>query len=148
MKAFKSWASYFNFEWAVKHHTRYIYSDDVEVFLQTVSSTAEKRIEVIPKDSYLWRAQLGNDWRKENEFGEEIPAPYSPDRMRPLPGRAKEGRANPKGIPYLYLASIRETALAEVRPWIGSRISVAQVNDPAASCGASNARKQRQLLLV
>ena len=46
------------------------------------------------------------------------------ERMKPLKDRAVEGRANPKGIPYLYLATNRETALAEVRPWIGSLISV------------------------
>ena len=46
--------------------------------------------------------------------------------MCPRPGRATEGRANPKGIPYLYLASNRETALAEVRPWVGSHVSVGQ----------------------
>jgi hypothetical protein len=44
--------------------------------------------------------------------------------MKPLRDRAVEGRVNPKGIPYLYLSTSRETALAEVRPWIGSLISV------------------------
>jgi hypothetical protein len=46
--------------------------------------------------------------------------------MRPLEGRAVEGRANPKGIPYLYTSTDRDTSLAEVRPWVGSFISVAQ----------------------
>ena len=46
--------------------------------------------------------------------------------MKPLIGRATEGRVNPKGIPYLYLATDRDTALAEVRPWIGSFISIGQ----------------------
>jgi hypothetical protein len=45
--------------------------------------------------------------------------------MKPLERRAAEGRANPKGIPVLYLATERDTAMREVRPWIGSRISVA-----------------------
>lgn len=46
--------------------------------------------------------------------------------MKPLKDRAREGRANPKGIPFLYVATNRETACAEVRPWIGSSISLAQ----------------------
>jgi RES domain-containing protein len=46
--------------------------------------------------------------------------------MKPLRDRAREGRANPKGIPYLYLATREETAVAEVRPWIGSYVSIAQ----------------------
>lgn len=46
--------------------------------------------------------------------------------MKPLKDRAPEGRINPKGIPCLYLAIERDTALSEVRPWIGSLISVGQ----------------------
>jgi len=46
--------------------------------------------------------------------------------MKPIPNWQSEGRANPRGIPYLYLATTRETALAEVRPWVGSRVSIAQ----------------------
>ena len=46
--------------------------------------------------------------------------------MKPLEDRAKEGRANPAGIPVLYLASAKQTAISEVRPWIGMGISLAQ----------------------
>ncbi len=44
--------------------------------------------------------------------------------MVPLASGASEGRANPKGIPYLYLATNQDTAMAEVRPWVGSLISL------------------------
>jgi RES domain-containing protein len=47
--------------------------------------------------------------------------------MAPLADRAREGRANAKGIPCLYVASHQETAIAEVRPWIGSFVSVARM---------------------
>ncbi|NVM20289.1 MAG: RES family NAD+ phosphorylase [Desulfobacterales bacterium] len=126
MKVFKSWQSYSRYVRALKHTYRYIHTPEVEVFLQTVLETAEERVESIPKDSVLWRAQLGHGWRFENEEVGEVPAPYEPERMCPRPGRATEGRANPKGIPYLYLASNRETALAEARPWMGSQVSVGQ----------------------
>jgi hypothetical protein len=46
--------------------------------------------------------------------------------MKPLTDRAHDGRANPKGIPCLYLATQAETAISEVRPWIGSYVSVGQ----------------------
>ena len=46
--------------------------------------------------------------------------------MKPQRDRAKEGRANPKGIPYLYTATHRETAIAEVRPWIGAYVSTSE----------------------
>jgi hypothetical protein len=62
--------------------------------------------------------------------------PFSVERMKPLAGRAREGRANPKGIPYLYLATRRDTAVAEVRPWKGGAVSVGQF------------RATRQLILV
>jgi RES domain len=46
--------------------------------------------------------------------------------MKPLRHRASEGRANPKGIPCLYLATTEKTAILEVRPWIGSYVSAGQ----------------------
>ena len=49
----------------------------------------------------------------------------SSSSLSPRANRAVEGRANPKGIPVLDLATERDTALQEVRPWIGSLVSVA-----------------------
>jgi len=123
-KTFKSWLSYFDYEHALKHRSRYIHIPEIKQFLQTVLETARNRIKSIPKDRFLWRAQLGHDWRQVHE--ENVHAPHSPERMQPMLGRAAEGRVNPKGIPYLYLSSNRETALAEVRPWVGSYVSVGQ----------------------
>jgi hypothetical protein len=54
----------------------------------------------------------------------ELDYPFAKERMKPRLGRAVEGRANPKGIPYLYLSSHRDTAAAEVRPWKGGVVSV------------------------
>jgi len=39
---------------------------------------------------------------------------------------ASAGRANPRGIPFLYLAKDPETVIAEVRPWKGQSISIAE----------------------
>jgi hypothetical protein len=129
MSEFKSWRSFWEFEEATKNRTRYVYSPEVQAFLDTVLQTTEKRIEVLAQEHFLWRAQLGCGLEPHYEEGEHVydtDAPLSPDRMKPLSGRASEGRANPKGIPYLYLATNRDTALAEVRPWMGSSISVGQ----------------------
>ncbi len=46
----------------------------------------------------------------------------------PPPHFAKHGRANPVGIPYLYLASTRATSVAELRPHTGEHASVAEFN--------------------
>ena len=56
----------------------------------------------------------------------QVECAYSPERMKPLPDKACDGRANPKGIPCLYLANRKDTAVSEVRPWIGSYVSVGQ----------------------
>jgi RES domain len=47
--------------------------------------------------------------------------------MIPLANRAHEGRVNPKGIPCVYLSDDMHTAMTEVRPWIGSYVSVSEL---------------------
>lgn len=49
----------------------------------------------------------------------------------PPPRLASNGRANPAGIPYLYLGSEAETAAAEVRPHTGELACVAMFQVPA-----------------
>lgn len=107
---------------------RYIPSAEIEEFLNAVRATADARTTHLKKGSIFWRAQLGHTWRTEEQGTDsfKVPTALGPSRMKPLRGRAAEGRANPKGIPVLYLATTKETAAAEVRPWIGSYISVAQ----------------------
>lgn len=52
---------------------------------------------------------------------------FEPSDMGPPPANvASDGRANPLGIPYLYLASDPRTAINEVRPSKGSRVAVAE----------------------
>ncbi len=73
----------------------------------------------------FWRAQLGNVWLEREQDGEtyELPYAYPAERMKPLSDQASEGRANAKGIPCLYLANRKETAMSEVRTWVGSYVS-------------------------
>lgn len=57
--------------------------------------------------------------------------PFGIDRMGPPPSRiASHGRANPPGIPYLYLGSTPHTAIAEIRPHTGELICVADFTTP------------------
>lgn len=57
--------------------------------------------------------------------------PYSREEMgAPPPRIASHGRANPAGIPYLYLASTPETSISEIRPHTGERASVAEFSLP------------------
>ncbi|WP_222949781.1 RES family NAD+ phosphorylase [Providencia rettgeri] len=50
---------------------------------------------------------------------------FRASRMKPLVDRAKEGRANPSGIPVLYIGTTVRTAISEVRPWVGANVSLA-----------------------
>ena len=109
--------------------TRFVRQPEAEQFLTVLLAQAAGKVEVIRAESYLWRAQLGHDWATRDEDGVSYDEPVGlpPERMKPLRDRAVEGRANPKGIPYLYAATRRDTALAEVRPWVGAEISAAQL---------------------
>jgi len=128
--SFKSWQSYWRFRSAIINSNRYIFDEETENFLVEVLESCESRQRKIKPGTILWRSQLGGGTRpvfddEGNEIADE-PCPHSAERMHPLKYAASEGRANPKGIPYLYLATTKETAMSEARPWIGSEISVAQ----------------------
>ena len=107
---------------------RYIRSAATDAFLNAVRSTTSTRAMQLTKGSMFWRAQLGYSWHPEGEGDTafDVESALEPSRMKPLRGRASEGRVNPKGIPVLYMATTKDTAVAEVRPWIGSFVSVAQ----------------------
>ncbi|MDX6385618.1 MAG: hypothetical protein QOK48_3191 [Blastocatellia bacterium] len=108
----------------LRHTNRFALTDYWNEFLRLLIDTAQKRRTTIARGSEFFRARQGIA-SVEEEFGGERPAPYSRVEMGPPPSRlAKEGRLNPAGIPYLYLASDIETTIAEVRPWIGLEISV------------------------
>jgi len=126
---FKSWESYYYFYQEVTRDNRYIYSDDVKDFLSNLLETSKTREKLVESGSVFWRAQLGNETRPKpinEQLTANEPVPFSPERMKPSQFEVPEGRINPKGIPCLYLATTKETAMAEVRPWLQSDISVGQ----------------------
>ncbi|MDT4331908.1 RES family NAD+ phosphorylase [Methylomonas sp. MS20] len=119
---------FFNFSHTVRHQRRYLHSDDVASFLDALVASSSMRHRLVTKRGAVWRAQVGCQFRDcddgENQWQESEPFP--PKRMKPLSDSAYEGRVNPKGIPCLYVATDRETAMAEVRPWIGSTLLLGQ----------------------
>ncbi|HET9637668.1 MAG TPA: RES family NAD+ phosphorylase [Allosphingosinicella sp.] len=92
--------------------------------LDELARTSASRAGRIPAGKHFCRAQVAHAEREDRHVG-PIPGPALPERMMPRPDAASEGRANPEGIPRLYMADNRHTAIAEVRPWIGSLVSVA-----------------------
>jgi hypothetical protein len=128
-KPFSSWNAFWAFSDAIRHRSRFIHDRRVREFLSAVAGSAESRIFSLAEGKALWRAQVGHDWqeKQQDDITYQEPVPFPPERMKPLRGSGHEGRVNPRGIPCLYTASNKETAVAEVRPWLGALVSVAQL---------------------
>lgn len=120
---FASWQSYWRFRQEVMRHQRYMLSNESRSFLDELARTSKGRLGKIDAGKHFCRAQIAHH-DVEHPHAGSLPGPALPHRMTPLPDAATEGRANPKGIPRLYLADNRNIAIAEVRPWIGSLVSV------------------------
>lgn len=104
------------------------------------------REELMYKNRYFPTALLDEDRLEEllsHLIAEEVPstwyrarlqtddAPFEIKEMGPPPRRqASHGRANPAGIPYLYLGSTPGTAASEVRPHTGEVACVADFTLP------------------
>lgn len=124
MEVFSSPNAFEEFRKEISQQRRYLRSDGGDHFLRVVAQTCTRRLRTIPKGEIFWRAQIGHEWIVDSRFGTRTRGPHSQSRMKPLQDRAFEGRVNPKGIPCLYFATTREVAMSEVRPWIGSVVSV------------------------
>ena len=125
MTEFTSIRSYMRFANSICSDRRFVRTEEQEAFLSAVRETVRR--DTLRAGFPLYRAQVGCDWptAKEEELGDCGPRPYGPRRMMPYSDKAAEGRVNPVGIPCLYAATNWKTAVAEVRPWIGSYVSVA-----------------------
>lgn len=122
---FESWRSFWRFQHEVARDWRYAHSPQSQRFLAAVAIGCRFRVSEIAIGRNFYRAQVAHHDEPIPNVDDTVPGAALPARMRPLPDRATEGRVNPKGIPCLYIASDRHTAMAECRPWIGSLVSVA-----------------------
>ena len=121
---FNSWQDFQNFEQNVKFKNRFVHSPEVNEFLYNIERTLPAKERSLASGSILFRGQIGyNEFESE---GQLIVGGFPASRMKPIPDKGKEGRANPKGISYLYLSNDENTALAELRPHLGQYISSAQ----------------------
>jgi len=101
-------------------------------FLKYVVSTAASRKLHVEAGGKFWRAQKGHSGVKSildgcGEWAYDSIQPHPPGRMTPCPSQVKNGRANPTGIAVWYGATNPETAVAEMRPWKGAIVSVAEL---------------------
>lgn len=105
----------------IKFLNRYFLTNQ---FVELFKNTLSKGVRILPKNTVLYRARLSG--LTSNFY---IPnKPFPPEQMGAPPlFQTAIGRVNPKGMKYLYTADNIETAIAEVRPWKSSKISVARV---------------------
>lgn len=110
----------------LKHKSRFIIQEPYKSFVDSViKKVSEELTLVIPANTVLFRARIN-----ESNFvdREKEKTPFSIEEMGPPPTQlAKPGRINPEGIPYLYCAEDIDTAGAELRPWKGAHLTIAEV---------------------
>ncbi|WP_295536733.1 RES domain-containing protein [uncultured Thioclava sp.] len=74
-------------------------------------------------------------------------SPFAIENMGAPPvGVASHGRANPPGIPYLYIGSSPETSIAEIRPHTGETATVAEFEIAAKDLALIDLRAPKQLI--
>jgi hypothetical protein len=131
MATFSEYESFTYFVRAVRSEFRYLQQPSVQSFLAAVLSSAVCRVATLERGTLLWRSRTGGAVLPPNEAGvvrygppsQEL-APHSESEMKPRLESLIEGRANPRGIACLYMATDEYTALAESRPWVGSYVSI------------------------
>lgn len=139
---FDTWQAYQQFSHEILGRRRYLRSTRSEVFLETVRETTGKRVFSVDPTEVFWRA-IGEV--EQIEIADSLPrfAPCGLIRTMPLAAKAHEGRVNPKGIPCLYVATQPSTAVGEVRPALGKRVTLACVVPTRAlklvNCGSEKA---------
>ncbi len=129
--SFVSRKSFDKFSFSVKKEYRFVHTDESKEFLKNLINTSKKKEAFLSEGTILYRAQRGYDEKVEYYNDGEtliniIVLPYNPSRMIPDPEKIGNGRANAKGIPCLYLSDDENTAIAEVRPWLNEKVSVAE----------------------
>jgi RES domain len=127
MRKAKPMDSFWQFAAKVRSERRWIFDKRTSAFIAAVRAASKSRERLLKPGLKLWRAQRGSAlgvWPGD-ESGFEAEHPLPKKRMIPDSNFAREGgRANPPGLPYLYLASNEGVALAEMRPWIGESVTL------------------------
>jgi hypothetical protein len=123
MFTYKDWEDFCNY---LIYSNRYILDNKRKAIVDEIIKLAKQGEDTIKKDTIFWRARINNRLKIENN--EVILAPYTNEEMMMTPPEVvRSGRANPPGISYLYLADNRETAIAEVKPYLSARIDLISV---------------------
>lgn len=103
----------------IKHKTRFFVTKEINS--DELAAALQRNVKTIKPGKPMYRARLGG----RNQEGRTFPYEVS-EIGAPPADKVGNGRANPAGITYLYLASNPETAMSEVRPFKGATITVGQ----------------------
>ena len=122
MHNYKDWENFCNY---LISENRYILNDKYKKLTEEIVKLAKDRELFFEQDSIFWRARTSKGLRVADD-GEIVSDRYTEEEISAPPNEnAKDGRANPAKISYLYLAENLETAIAEVKPDIGDLITIA-----------------------
>jgi hypothetical protein len=104
----------------LRKKNRFVLSTELNAWISGLSGWCKNnKLRKLPIGAIYYRSRINEPFLND---------PYKPRYMlAPPPNVVKQGRANPIGIPYLYLAKDELTAIAEVRAWVGAKVSVAPI---------------------
>lgn len=126
-RVFEGTYDWYAFKYDVLENRRFCHSKKSDNFLKTVASVARSQVKLLDVGQKFYRARIGREESKLKKNKTLFPAkPYSGKDIG-IPPHAKRthGRANPIGIGYLYLATDKETAIAETKPYKSADVSIA-----------------------
>jgi hypothetical protein len=110
-------------------------------FLKEIEKAFGSQTIELPKGGHFYRARVldknSKANYKDNSYSNPCDNRYrreegfkgfnKKDSFVPPPKLTKENRASPKGIVYLYVSEDKHTAIAEIRPYMRNRVSVATI---------------------
>lgn len=114
----------------IESENRFVLTPEMHRFVDWLQKTSSKyalELEVNSTAFYRCRDEdfLWKDYPVAGGETCDVFGPLPCEQMGPPPPKnAKGQRANPKGIPYLYLALSEKTSIAEMRPWIGAELTI------------------------
>jgi hypothetical protein len=152
-KEFRSPNEWQNFCDFIVRTNRYVLNRKWANFFDIISITAKKRETILEKRTTLVRARIGSYYDEYEEKNGELKIVTGPlprnELVAPPPQKAKDGRINPRGISYLYLSNNIETAIIEVRPWLGQEVSVGyfEIKNDLKCVDTSQDKKGRMIYL-
>lgn len=108
---------------------RYQLDRRINEFVTKIGEMSLKRHRTLKEGDVYYRARVGPDRNRRRKIGKTLEPlePFKGMEMQvPDFGQRRAGRANAKGIGFLYLSSKEVIAIAEVRPWKGALVSVVE----------------------